>query len=457
MDFFYDGQIRRYVTQFMRIFIGFKYKAGDGTLTHIPVAYGDLSRQVGAIIKENSENKMPSVPRVACYITGLEMDTSRLADPTFISKISLRERRYETPSDGDSAGYQTDQGAGYTVERLMPTPFKLTMKADIWSSNTDQKLQILEQILVLFNPSLDIQTTDNFVDWTSLTQVYLDSTNFSSRSIPVGTESDIDICSLEFSMPIYITPPAKVKKLGVVKNIIANIFAEDGSVQDIATLVYNQSEANAQVRVTVDNHDVVLLKGPAGTGDYDYYLTFNTWNPDDWRRVLDLHGGYTPTSLIHFMQPTGFEITGTFEVNEIDPSILVVTLDPDTIPTNNLTPINRIVDPYNFNPITFYSGNIPVGTRLLTLENINDPDVARVGADDAWINLDSAYAVIKANSIIEWDGTSWQVDFDPDVNDSSILYVQHLETKVQYRWDGEQWLRSFEGEYAVGYWRLQLD
>ena len=31
MDFFYDGQIRRYVTQFMRGFSGFKYQAGDYT------------------------------------------------------------------------------------------------------------------------------------------------------------------------------------------------------------------------------------------------------------------------------------------------------------------------------------------------------------------------------------------------------------------------------------------
>jgi len=457
MDYFYDGQIRRYVTQFMRIFIGFKYQAGDGTQTYVPVAYGDLSRQVAAIIKENSENKMPSVPRIACYITGLEMDTSRLSDPTFISKISLRERAYAEPSDGDPSGYQRYQGGGYTVERLMPTPYKLTMKADIWTSNTDQKLQLLEQILVLFNPSLDIQTTDNFVDWTSLTQIYLESTNFSSRSIPVGAESDIDVCGLEFSMPVYITPPAKVKKLGVVKTIVANIFAEDGSVKDISTLVYNQNEANAEVRVTVDNHDVTLLKGPAGTGNYDYYLTFAGWNADDWRRVLDLHGGYSPTSLIHFMQPTGFEITGTFEVNDVNPEILVVTLDPDTIPSNNVAPIDRIVDPYNFNPIEFYNGNIPVGTRLLVLENINDPEIARVGADDAWVNLDSAYAMIKANSIIEWDGTYWRVDFDPDTNDSSLLYVQHLGTKVQYRWDREQWLRSFEGEYKSGYWRLQLD
>ena len=53
MDFFYDGQIRRYVTQFMRVFIGFKYQAGDGEQRQIPVMYGDLTRQVASIIKDN--------------------------------------------------------------------------------------------------------------------------------------------------------------------------------------------------------------------------------------------------------------------------------------------------------------------------------------------------------------------------------------------------------------------
>ena len=79
MDYFYDGQIRRYVTQFMRVFIGFQWKSGDGTLSSVPVMYGDMTRQVAAIIKENSENKMPNVPRIACYIGNLEMDTTRLS------------------------------------------------------------------------------------------------------------------------------------------------------------------------------------------------------------------------------------------------------------------------------------------------------------------------------------------------------------------------------------------
>lgn len=454
MDFFYDGQIRRYVTQFMRVFIGFKYQAGDGTQKYVPVSYGDMTRQVASIIKENSENKLPVVPKISCYVTELELDKTRLSDATFVSKMSVRERAYD-----ESGSYQSYQGTGYTVERLMPTPYKLTMKADIWTSNTDQKFQLLEQILVLFNPSLEIQTTDNYIDWTSLSVIDIENITFSSRTIPAGAESEIDICTLECSMPIYITPPAKVKKLGIVKNIIANVFTESGDVQDIGTLVYNQNEAAATIRTTINNYEVLLIKGGVGTGANDYNLTIVTPTQNTWNEILNANGGVTATSLIHFLQPNNYEITGTFAINELDPTILVVTLDPDTIPTNTLTPISRIVDPYNFNPIEYYGGidNIPIGTRLLLLDSINEPNVTRVGADDAWVNLDSSYQYIKANSIVEWTGVNWAVDFDPDVNDSSILYVQNLNTLIQYRWDSDQWVKSFEGEYRPGYWRIQID
>ena len=249
----------------MRIFIGFKTQAGDGTLRQLPVMYGDMTKQVASIIKENSENKMPSVPRIACYITGIEIARDRLSDSSFVSKLNIRERAYTTSSG--NVEYENYQGGGYTVERLMPTPYKLTMKADIWTSNTDQKLQVMEQILMLFNPSLEIQTTDNYIDWTSLSVVDLTGTNFSSRSIPVGSSDDIDICSLDFEMPIWISPPTKVKKLGVVKNIIMNIFGEQGDVSDLSGILFN--DPNAQATSTPGNFGVILLKANNGQ-PHDY-------------------------------------------------------------------------------------------------------------------------------------------------------------------------------------------
>ena len=149
MQHFYDGQIRRYITQLIRLFSNFSYKDGKGVLTQVPVMYGDITRQVGHIIRDNSENKIPSAPRISVYVTALAMDRTRTSDATYVGKIHLRERKY----DANGKEYLNTQGSNYTVERLMPTPFNLDVNVDIWSTNTEQKLQIIEQILTLYNPS----------------------------------------------------------------------------------------------------------------------------------------------------------------------------------------------------------------------------------------------------------------------------------------------------------------
>jgi len=536
MDYFYDGQIRRYVTQFMRIFIGFQFKTGDGELRHVPVMYGDMSRQVAAIIKENSENKLPTVPRISCYISGLELDRTRLSDATFISKMNIRERNWENV-DGEIV-YDNSQGGGYTIERLMPTPFNLSMKADIWSNNIDQKLQLFEQIMVLFNPSLDIQTTDNYIDWTSLSVVDIQNIMFSSRTIPQGIDSDIDIMTLEFKMPMYITPPAKVKKLGVIRNVVMNVFGETGTVLGLEDLVFNQSSGSILSNTTENNYGVLLLKSNNGQ-DNDYDLSVldpgeiarslgfdapaKTGRPIDWNEVLELYGGYTPgISAIYFLQPSGNEIKGTFVVNELDPSFLLVTIEDkpsntiiiSTVNPSGRTTVDAIVDPYKFNPEeTFGSiANIPAGTRYLILDDVNNSE--NVGSNitrptfypydgpDAWKNLDGSDPVLPVNSIIEWTGSEWEVlikqwqasqlPYDNTVvypegslvlfdnqtyraiNDISRsenrvdptqnskfqqidVYFANLRTGIQYRLLDGQWLKSFEGEYASGYWRFDLD
>lgn len=535
-DYFYDGQIRRYVTQFMRIFIGFQYKSNDGTLRHVPVMYGDMSRQVAAIIKENSENKMPSVPRIACYITGLELDRSRLSDATFVSKLNIRERNWEN-INGEIV-YDNSQGGGYTVERLMPTPYNLTMKADIWTSNVDQKLQLFEQISILFNPSLEIQTTDNYVDWTSLSVVDLQNIIFTSRTIPQGVDTEIDIITMEFKMPMYITPPAKVKKLGVIRNVIMNVFTDTGDVMGLEDLVYNQNEGDIQLRITEGGYGVLLLKSNNGQpNDYDlsvidpkemvrsfgFNAPYKLGDSVDWNKVLELYGNHFPgISMIYFLQPDGTELRGTFVVNEVDPSYLLVTIEDkpsNTIiisPTNpaGKTTVDAIIDPYKFNPERTFGeiANIPLETRYLILDNVNNSDNVDGDVDgppiypydgpDAWKNLNGSDPVLPANSIIEWSGSewinlipNWQIStapFDisivynegqivlhqgtayqasagitrsentvtPDQNDkftAITLRFTNLKTGIQYRWDGTQWLKSFEGEYASGYWRFDLD
>lgn len=263
---FYDGQIRRYITQMIRMLSDFSYKDGSGELRRIPVMYGDITRQVANLLRDNSENKLPSAPRIALYITGLDIDRERTSDSSFVSKVHVRERAY------DEAGkeYLNTQGKNYTVERLMPTPYKLTVNADIWSTNTDQKLQIIEQITMLFNPSLEIQTTDNYVDWASLTVVDLESIAFTNRTIPAGTENQIDISTLTFSTPIWISPPAKVKRLGVITNIIMNVFNENTGNIDLglSTPELNQYDSSKAGRVDKDNNSVTETTSNVIGADY---------------------------------------------------------------------------------------------------------------------------------------------------------------------------------------------
>ena len=208
--YFYDGQLRRFLVQFIRIVSNFEVEFGkdrDGTRTlqRVPVYYGDASRQAQIILKGNSENTLNAVPAMAAYISGLTYEQSRMQEPNFVSKMNLRMREY----DATTGLYSGNQGDSYTIERLMPVPYKLTMKLDIWTSNTEQKMQLIEQIAVLFNPSLEIQSTDNYIDWTSLSFVQLTELLWTSRVIPAGADESIDIASLTFDMPIWISSPAK--------------------------------------------------------------------------------------------------------------------------------------------------------------------------------------------------------------------------------------------------------
>jgi hypothetical protein len=256
-QFFYDKQIRRYITQFIRMVSNFQVEFGmdrnsNTTLQRVPVIYGDSSRQASAILKQNSENYLNSTPAMAVYIASMDYDRSRIMNPTYVDKMHLRERYY----DAQTGALATTQGDTFTVERLMPVPYKLTLKLDIWTSNTEQKLQILEQICTLFNPALEIQSTDNYVDWTSITYVLLSQVNWSSRTVPVGTDTNIDIATLTFELPIYISAPALVKTLGVVQKIIASIYDADGNID---TAIYDEANLLSRQYLTPLDYGVILL------------------------------------------------------------------------------------------------------------------------------------------------------------------------------------------------------
>lgn len=457
----------------IRLMSNFSYKDGDGKLTQVPVMYGDITRQVGHILRDNSENKIPSAPRIGVYITGLELDRDRLADASFVGKVHLRERDYDETNNE----YLNTQGKNVTVERLMPTPYKLTVSADIWSTNTEQKLQIMEQILMLFNPSLEIQTTNNYVDWTSLSLIELQNVNYSTRSIPQGVDTEIDIGELSFIMPIWITPPAKVKKLGVIEKIIMSVFDESGSVSDgIIDATIPEAitvKSPGDYKLLVLNNTARLLHAHEGINESRTGQFTRTGTAISWLKLLDMYPGkFTAgVSSIRLTKSDGNEVVATASLNPTDDTQMVLSIDSDTVPENTLLtdPVNTrgtidaIIDPTTFNP---NSNSLNAGTRYLILNPIN-PDLKGDSADanpNAWQNADGSLFKADANDIIVWTGTEWKIVLDVsgtnDGTDSasspSPVYITNTYTGIQYKLENGAWLKSFEGEYEAEKWRLVL-
>lgn len=455
-QFFFDNQIRRFLLQFSRIFSNFQVEYGkdadsNNILQSVPIKYGDPSRQAIIAAQNNSASTLPSSPSMAFYISALEYERSRMQEPYHVNKIQVRQREY----DENTQEYEVTQGNAFTIERLMPVPYNMSINLDIWTSNTNQKLQLFEQIATLFNPAMEIQSTDNFIDWTSLSTVELTRTNWSNRTIPMGTDESIDIMSMTFLVPIWLSPPAKVKKLGVVNKVIASVYDSQGDIrnalfdedllmgtrQKFTPFDYQILLLDNQVQI-LNNNEPDLDRNSLDTEGRDNSTAF-------WKPVIEQFGELrSGISQLRIDNPLdGTEIIGTVAFHPTDDRFLLFTPDDDTLPGNTLDPVDSVIAPTRSGP----SAGLPAaatGQRYLITEAIGSDDNS--DPSEAWGDI-----VANENDIIEFDGSEWVVAFDSQ-NSSDAEVVTNITTSIQYKWTGETWLKSYQGLYAGGEWNIVL-
>jgi len=456
-QYFSDNQIRRFLIQFAKIFSNWqvtkgKDPAGHPILVRVPVMYGDSSRQAATIIANNSASNLPSAPLITYYITGLEYDQRRTQDPTFVDRINVRQRTYNS----ETLAYEQTQGQAFTVERLMPVPYTLRITVDMWTTNYNQKLELIEQLGTLFNPSLEIQSTDNFIDWTSLSVVYQDGLTFSSRSIPQGSGNPIDVLSWKFYIPIWISTASKLKKLGVVEKIIASIFKGNAlsDIQDDDLLLGTRQKITPYgYKLLLIGNSLQLL--PANQDFYPSNIDLDLPpNPNTalyWSSLLNVYGTIRPgISQIWLQNPyMDTEIIGTIVPDPVDDRLLIYNIDTDTLPQNTLNPVDSVINPLLTGPNSGLPGAIN-GRRYLIVENIGHANNTTV----AWGNL-----IANANDIIQYSSSTnlWTVSFDSSAA-TTVQYVTNLTTNVQYRYnvDDTVWMKSFEGWYDQGLYSIVI-
>jgi T4-like virus Myoviridae tail sheath stabiliser len=452
-NFFYSGQIRSFVSQFIRMVSGFYVEFGrdsSGNITYqrVPVIYGDQSRQAAQILRNNSENGLGTVPAMAVYIDALNYDQSRLQDPSLVQSMQIRQRTFD-PVTGT---YGTRQGQNYTVERVMPAPYKLGIKLDIWTSNTEQKLQLIEQLTQLFNPAMEIQSTDNYVDWGSLSYALLTDNAWTSRTVPAGAEEAIDVATMKFELPIWISTSAKVKRMGVIQTVLNNYSDLDslGALGPQQLVTFGQY--GVVLNTTNTGATLSLLRSSQVVEENDFLNIVNI-PKNQWSWLLAAYGNFVSgSSEIRLMQPNGSEIVGTVAVNPTDPGVLIYSPYSATLPTNTLSPVNAIINPQSVNVGTFLT-NPATGTRYLLTEEIGS--YANPAGAVAWRGADGQDLVANAGDIVQYNGSHWAVVFASAAS-VDLQYVTNLTTGIQYKWYNSAWSKSYDGVYPAGEWSLAV-
>jgi hypothetical protein len=186
-----------------------------------------------------------------------------------------------------------------------------------------------------------------------------------------------------------------------------------------------------------------------GANDPGLADPFETFGPAvNWKTLLDQYGKVTNgTSQIRLMQPNGSEIVGTIATTTLDDTILLYSIDSDTIPSNTLTAIKKII-----NPATFEPGTPTNGDRYLLVNDVGDSTASVQSA--TWGTL-----IANVGDIIEYSSSQskWLKVFDASDPDSTQHYVTNLNTGIQYRFNGTEWVKSYEGVYTQGNWSITLD
>lgn len=443
IDYFYEATQERFLAQVVRAFSGFQYVSylkGVKTYNIVPCLPDQSDLLVATLIRGGpSEVKLPEVPVISVTHTGLEMRKDDLQCPTLVSTVQVSERK------AVNGVYTAEEGRSYRVDRLMPRPFAMTFDVDVWTSNKKQKYQLMEQMLTIFMPDIQIQNSENALDWAAMTTLELVDFTYSSAAGPAGTDGNrVDYFTLKMRIPMWLSAPAIVSQRKRIEQININLF--DGGAED--DLI--QGTKLTEIFVTPGNHCIGVRE------DKIYLLSSNAGQHDangeifDWAPLVRLYGSLRPgvstirLSTTSNSEDTESDIVGTIDYDMSQYNRLIFTLDPTTLPADTLAPIQGVVNPRQHNPGNGLP-NAQIGTRYLLQESITGPTIG-------WGTMSA-----QANDIVEFDGTNWTVAFRPVLRqDVNLNFVTNQQTGRQLRWGADGWEFTYDHAYRPGFWRLHV-
>lgn len=218
----YGKQFEKYLSQFGRVFSGFQVQDGvtrgdsyDPYTRRVKVVYGSMSRVVASILNKRESFTNGTLPLIAFNLTGIEPDNENKKNSRHVDHVSFRN------TVGEIQAY----------ERLMGPAFVMNIELAIYASSTTEMFSLVEQILLIFNPRIAIQTDNSVYNPNYITEIELESIN-NEINYPMGQEARVVQQTMNFRVPIRLSYPTDTNA-SFIEDIRARIFASSEEGLDV--------------------------------------------------------------------------------------------------------------------------------------------------------------------------------------------------------------------------------
>ena len=194
----YNKVIRKCVISFGTLFNNIEVRKETGGTTYqkmkVPLAYGPKQKFLARLEGQPELNKKVAItlPRISFELTGLSYDSSRKLSPI-------------------TTDYKKD---GKSVRKIFtPVPYNLDFSLSILSKTNDEALEIIEQIMPLFQPSyqVTIKIIDDINEYRDV-PIVLNSINYSDEYEGNFDQRKLTTIDATFTMKAYIFGPTQTGK-----------------------------------------------------------------------------------------------------------------------------------------------------------------------------------------------------------------------------------------------------
>jgi len=219
---FYHKQIRNAVIAFGTIFNNINIKRTDSSgnplqVIRVPLSYAPKEKFIARLDQQadltGDDSKVAiTLPRMSFDVTGYAYDPSRKLNKN--QRISVAKN-----TSGDEKTLNT---------QYMPVPYDVSFDLNVFVANSDDGLQIVEQILPYFQPDYTVtMIEDRTMDTKRDIPFILNNVDYEDSYTGSLTTSRRIIYTLTFTAKIYLFGP--ISTSAVIKTVSADLYSDTGS------------------------------------------------------------------------------------------------------------------------------------------------------------------------------------------------------------------------------------